>query len=84
MRCRARAQNVEFGGGQLKSEIIGEPLLISPEGLVESLGTHTVEPRQIGIKNYPLPAHYEDEQLERLITAMRFPSGMALSPVLPG
>ncbi len=45
---------------KLKEKISGEACPVAPHGLIESLGRHAVEPREIGVQYYALSSDNEN------------------------
>ena len=53
-------QSVPLFRGQLEHEVVGEPILIAGNGLVEVLGFNAVKAGQVGIEHDALPADHID------------------------
>ena len=52
---------------QLKHEVVGKPIRIALHRLVDFLGRNSVEFRQAGVENDPLPADRENRSINALL-----------------
>lgn len=64
--CKLRVHPLPLVRSETECEVGRKPSLIALDPLVQPFGLHTIEPCQIRIQHYPLPADHVDRALDRV------------------